>query len=101
MLATLRTTDDVHGRVINTVACTVTIKVPDTFAHRLNSLLLDNTPCVEWTIRNRDEARSKDYPTYPEIPCLVSKSLIITNTKTISTGERVERWTVSYGRRGG
>jgi IS605 OrfB family transposase len=73
MPSKLRTKDDVHGQVVNTVACTVKIKIPDTLAHRLNGLLLDIAPCVDRMLRNRDESSSKYYP---EIPCVVSKSLI-------------------------
>ena len=73
MLPKLRTEDDVYGQVINTVACTVKIKIPDTLAHRLGSLLLDIAPCVDRMLRNLEQASSKYYP---EIPCVVSKSLI-------------------------
>jgi IS605 OrfB family transposase len=73
MPAKLRTKHDVHGQVINTVACTVKIKIPDTLAHRLDSLLLDVAPCVKRMLHNRGEASSKFYP---EIPSVVSKSLI-------------------------
>lgn len=69
----LRTEDDVHGQVVNTVACTIKIKIPDTLAHRLNSLLADVAPCVQRMLRNRGESSSKYYP---EIPCVISKSLI-------------------------
>jgi IS605 OrfB family transposase len=73
MPSKLSTQNDVHGQVENTVACTFKIKIPDTLAHRLNSLLLDVSPCVECMLRNRSESSSKYYP---EIPCVVSKSLI-------------------------
>jgi len=38
MPSELRTEHDVRGQVVNTVACTVKIKIPDTLAHRLDSL---------------------------------------------------------------
>ena len=73
MPSKLSTQNDVHGQVENTVACTIKIKIPDTLAHRLNSLLLDVRPCVDRMLRNRGDSSSKYYP---EIPCVVSKSLI-------------------------
>jgi IS605 OrfB family transposase len=73
MLSKLRTKDDVRGQVVNTVACTIKVKIPDTLAHRLDTLLHDVRLCVDRMLRNRDEASSKYYP---EIPSVVSKSLI-------------------------
>ena len=73
MPAKLGTKDDVHGQVVNTVACTVKIKIPDTLAHRLDSLLPVVASSVARMLRNRGEASSKYYP---ELPCVVSKSLI-------------------------
>ncbi len=64
---------DVHGQVVNTVACTVKIKIPDTLAHRLSNLLPVVDSSVTQMLRNRDESSSKYYP---ELPCVVSKSLI-------------------------
>jgi IS605 OrfB family transposase len=64
---------DVHGQVVNTVACTIKVKIPDTLAHRLDSLLPVVASSVSQMLRNRDEASSKYYP---ELPCVVSKSLI-------------------------
>lgn len=64
---------DVHSQVVNAVACTVKIKIPDTLAHRLDSLLPAVSTSVARMLRNRDEASSKYYP---ELPCVVSKSLI-------------------------
>ncbi len=69
----LRTKGDVHGQVVNTVACTIKIKIPDTLAHRLTSLLPVVSSSVERMLRNRGEASSKYYP---ELPSVVSKSLI-------------------------
>ncbi len=73
MPSKLRTKHDVHSQMVNTVACTVKVKISDTLAHRLNTLLIDVAPCVERMLRNRQESSSKYYPT---IPCVVSKSLI-------------------------
>ena len=73
MPSKFRTKHNVRSQVVNTMACTIKIKIPDTLAHRLDSLLLDITPCVSRMLRNRGEASSKYYP---EIPSVVSKSLI-------------------------
>jgi hypothetical protein len=64
---------DVCGQVVNTVACTVKIKIPDTLAHRLDSLLPVAASSVARMLRNRGESSSKYYP---ELPSVVSKSLI-------------------------
>jgi IS605 OrfB family transposase len=69
----LRTEDDVHGQVVNTVACTVKIKIPDTLAHRLNGLLPVVSASVARMLRNRNESSSRYYP---ELSCVISKSLI-------------------------
>ena len=73
MAAKLRTENDVHGQVVNTVACTVKIKIPDTLAHRLTNLLPVVSSAVARMLCNRHEASSKYYP---ELPSVVSKSLI-------------------------
>jgi len=73
MAAKLRTENDVHGQVVNTVACTVKIKIPDTLAHRLNGLPPVVSSSVARMLRNRDESSSRYYP---ELPCVISKSLI-------------------------
>jgi IS605 OrfB family transposase len=69
----LRTKDNVHGQVVNTVACTIKIKIPDTLAHRLHNLLPGVSSAVARMLRNRHEASSKYYP---ELPSVVAKSLI-------------------------
>ena len=73
MAAKLRTESDVHGQVVNTVACTVKIKIPDTLVHRPNGLLPVVSASVARMLRNRDESSSRYYP---ELPCVISKSLI-------------------------
>lgn len=85
----LRTKDDVHGQVINTVACTVKVKIPDTLAHRLDTLLLAAVPCIARMLHDRSKSSSKYYP---EIPCVISKSLITKyqrNTKCRSVSRPV------------
>ena len=73
MATKLSTQNDVHGQVVNTVTCTVKIKIPDTFTHRLNSLLQSSLPSIDRMLRERDKRSSKHYP---EIPCVIAKSLI-------------------------
>jgi IS605 OrfB family transposase len=73
MLPKFSAKHNVHGQVVNTVACTIKVKIPDTLAHRLNSLLPVVASSVARMLRNRGEASSKYYP---ELPCIVSKSLI-------------------------
>jgi putative transposase len=64
---------EVCGQMVNTVACTVKIKIPDTLAHRLDSLLPVAASSVARMLRNRGDSSSKYYP---ELPSVVSKSLI-------------------------
>jgi len=64
---------DVHSQRVNTMACTIKVKIPDTLAHRLDSLLPAVSSSVARMLRNRGEASSKYYP---ELPSVVSKSLI-------------------------
>src|SRR5580700_8382097 len=73
MPSKLRTKHDVAGQMVNTVACTIKVKIPDTLAHRLHTLLPVVSSAVVKMLRNRDQASSKYYP---ELPCVVSKSLI-------------------------
>lgn len=64
---------EIIGQVVNTVACTVKIKIPDTLAHCLNGLLPLVSASVAHMLRNRNESSSRYYP---ELPCVVSKGLI-------------------------
>jgi len=73
MASKLRRKHDVAGQVENTVACTIKVKIPDTLAHRLDNLQPVASSSVARMLRNRDEASSKYYP---ELPSVVSKSLI-------------------------
>jgi putative transposase len=73
MTTKFSTKNDVHGQVIDAVACTVKIKISDTLAHRLDDLLLKAAPCIVRMLRDRDKRSSKYYP---ELPCVISKSLI-------------------------
>lgn len=73
MPSKFRTKHDMHGQVVNTVACAVKVKISDTLAHRLDSLLLVAVPCIKRMLNERHRSSSKYYP---ELPCVVSKSLI-------------------------
>ena len=65
--------DDVRCQVIDTVTCTVKIKIPNTLAHRLDGFRPLVIGAVSQMLRNRDRSSSKYYPS---IPSVVAKSLI-------------------------
>jgi IS605 OrfB family transposase len=73
MTPKLSTENNVYRQVVNTVACTVKVKVPDTLAPRLNTLLSLALPAIDRMLRNRTDSSSRHYP---ELPCVISKSLI-------------------------
>ena len=73
MPSKLHTKHDVASQVINTVTCTIKLKIPDKLAPRLDALLPVVSSSVARMLRNRDEASSKYYP---ELPSVISKSLI-------------------------
>jgi IS605 OrfB family transposase len=73
MTPKLHTEDDMHGQVINTVACTVKVKIPDSFALTLSDLRERSLIAVRSMLTHRDQTSSKYYTT---IPCVVAKSLI-------------------------
>lgn len=58
---------------VDTVACTVKVKVPDSFTGLLNDLQSRCRVAVREMLAHRDQSSSKYYST---IPCVVSKSLI-------------------------
>ena len=68
-----RTQNNVDSQVVNTVACTVKVKISDTLAHRLQSLSSTAIPIVKRMLNERQNSSSKYYP---ELPCVLSKSLI-------------------------
>jgi len=57
MSAKLSAKDDVRGQVVNTMACTIKIKIPDTLAHRLDDLLALVTKSLSEMLRHRDTVR--------------------------------------------
>ena len=73
MFPKLSTENHVHGQVVDTVTCTVKLKIPDTLAHRLDSLLPPVELCIKRMLGDRSLSSSKYYP---ELPCIISKSLI-------------------------
>ena len=69
----MNTEHDVDSQVIDTVACTVKVKVPDAFAGLLNDLRSRSLVAVRQMLAHRDQTSSKYYTT---VPCVVAKSLI-------------------------
>ena len=61
------------SEMINTVTCCIKIKISDSFSAHLDSLLDKANICVHSMLLNRKESSSKYYP---EIPCVIAKSLI-------------------------
>ena len=67
------TKNNVHTEMINTVACTIKVKIPDAFAHKLEQLYTPSLKCARRMLQRRDENSSKYYK---EIPSVIAKSLI-------------------------
>jgi putative transposase len=66
--------DDVSRQVVDTVACCVKVKIPDTLAHGLDDLLGRCAIAVERMLSDRNLSSSKYYSDL--VPCVVSKSLV-------------------------
>ncbi len=73
MTPKLDTKHDVNGQVVDTVACTVKVQIPDTFAGLLWDLHRRSAVAVREMLTHRDKTSSANYST---IPCAVAKSLI-------------------------
>ena len=73
MCSKLSTENHVHGQAVETVTCTVKLKIPDRLRHRLDSMLPVVELCIKRMLRDRALSSSKYYP---ELPCVISKSLI-------------------------
>jgi IS605 OrfB family transposase len=73
MTPKLDTKHDVDGQVIDTVACTVKVQIPDVFAGLLWDLHRRSVAAVDQMLAHRDKTSSANYST---IPCAVAKSLI-------------------------
>src|SRR5215475_1650223 len=73
MSAKLSTEHQVHGQVVDTETCTVKLKIPETLAHCLDSMLPPVELCIKRMLGDRSLSSSKYYP---ELPCVISKSLI-------------------------
>jgi IS605 OrfB family transposase len=69
----MNTEHDVDCQVVDTVTCTVKVKVPDSFTGLLNDLRSRCAVAVREMLAHRDKSSSKYYTM---IPCVVSKSLI-------------------------
>jgi len=67
------TKNDVHTQVINTVTCTVKVKIPDAFSHKLKQLYTPALKCARRMLQRRNENSTKHYK---EIPSVIAKSLI-------------------------
>jgi putative transposase len=65
--------DDVRGQVLDTVACCIKVKIPDAFVLALETLEPLARLCTERMLAYRRLSSSKFYP---ELPCVISKSLI-------------------------
>jgi putative transposase len=59
--------------MVNTVASTIKIKIPNSFSHILDNLQIQIKPIVERMLKNRQEDSSKYYK---GIPSVITKSLI-------------------------
>lgn len=64
---------DMDSATIGTIACSVKIKVPDGLICELDRLYPIALRSVNRMLKYRDESSSKHYP---ELPCVISKSLI-------------------------
>ncbi|HVH72197.1 MAG TPA: transposase, partial [Candidatus Dormibacteraeota bacterium] len=73
MFPELRREDHVDGQIVNTVTCTVKIKIPDPLAPRLASLFGIAQTSVKRMLADRTKSSSKYYP---ELPSVLSKSLV-------------------------
>ena len=73
MLPKLSTKDYVGRQVVDAVTCTVKLKIPDTLAHRLEAMVPAAEICIQRMLADRSLSSSKYYP---ELPCVISKSLI-------------------------
>lgn len=73
MLPKFHTPHDVVAEPVNTVARCVKVLIPDELAHRLESLYAPSLSAARHMLKNRTECSSKFYP---ELPCVISKSLI-------------------------
>jgi IS605 OrfB family transposase len=73
MTPKLDTKHNVHGQVVNAVACTVKVQIPDTFAGLLWDLHRRSTLAVREMLAHRDKSSSANHST---IPCVIAKSVI-------------------------
>ncbi len=73
MTAKLHTPHDVVGQAENAMTCCVKFLISNELAHRLELLYPVALDCARRMLKRRTESSSKHYP---ELPCVISKSLI-------------------------
>jgi len=73
MTAKLHTKYDLDSQVVETVVCTVKVKVPDAFTGLLNDLRDRSAMAVREMLAHREKSSSKYYDS---VPCVIAKSLI-------------------------
>ena len=71
--AEIRAKHDVDGKVVDVVTCCLQVKVPDSFKWALETIEPFARICVDRMMEHRERASSVFYP---EIPCVIAKSLI-------------------------
>lgn len=71
--AELRTKYDVDGQVVHTVTCCIKVKIPDALGLALETIEPFARFCTDRMLEHRDQSSSKYYP---EVPCVIAKSLI-------------------------
>ena len=64
---------DLHGQVVETVTCCIQVPVPDSLAVTLETLEPLARICVDRMLVHRERSSSAFYP---ELPCVIAKSLI-------------------------
>jgi IS605 OrfB family transposase len=68
-----RTKDNMNGQMVDTVACCVKVKIPDSLTVVLETIEPLACLCTERMLAHRELSSSKFYP---ELPCVIAKSLI-------------------------
>ena len=68
-----RSPQDLYGPVVETLPCCIKVKVPESLRSVLDGLAPQARICLDRMLVHRHQSSSKFYP---EIPCVVAKSLI-------------------------
>jgi IS605 OrfB family transposase len=69
----LRAEDDVDSQMLDTVACCIKVKIPDSFHAGLDTIEPFAKICVKRMLAHRERTSSAFYP---EVPCVIAKSLV-------------------------